>query len=138
MQLNIDFKDNLSDRQINQLVDLYQNEWWTKNRTKAEVEIMIKNSNYIFAYFDKKDNLIGFARVLTDGIFKAFLFDIITKKEFRGCGLGSRIVNDMINHPDISQVKHIELYCLPELVGFYARFGFSSEVGSINLLRRIN
>jgi hypothetical protein len=42
----------------------------------------------------------------------------------------------LVSHPDLARVKHFELYCLPELIPFYERWGFSTEVGEIVLMRR--
>jgi len=42
----------------------------------------------------------------------------------------------IVEHPDLRAVRHFELYCLPELRGFYERWGFSSDVGGIVLMRR--
>ncbi len=39
------------------------------------------------------------------------------------------------NHEQLKKVKHLELYCLPEMEAFYADFGFSSDVGGIKLMR---
>jgi hypothetical protein len=35
-------------------------------------------------------------------------------------------------------VRHIELYCLPELFDFYALQGFTAALGDICLMRRQN
>jgi len=43
-----------------------------------------------------------------------------------------------MRHPELSGVRHFELYCLPELVSFYQRHGFSSDVGGIQLLRLVS
>jgi hypothetical protein len=42
----------------------------------------------------------------------------------------------IVEHPDLRAVKHFELACLRELAPFYARFGFTTEVGGILLMRR--
>lgn len=121
---------------IDQLVAMYQDEWWTKGRKRSDVEAMLQSSDFVFAYVDEDDNLIAFARVLTDRVYKAFLFDVIVKPQFRGTGIGARIVHDVTSHPVLSKVKHIELYCRPELQDFYTPFGFSSDTGGIVLMRR--
>jgi predicted GNAT family N-acyltransferase len=124
----------LTDPQIAQLHQLYQNEWWSANRTYAETATCAKNSSLIFAFVEN-EQLLAFARVLTDGVFKAFLFDVIIAPENRNHGLGRELLNAIKSHPRIRPVKHLELYCVAELIPYYQRYGFSTDVGPVNLMR---
>ena len=56
----------LNKTQINNLYKLYKKEWWTKDRKKKDIKIMLKNSDIIIAVTNKNGKLIGFARVLSD------------------------------------------------------------------------
>lgn len=127
----------LSPEQIDQLVELYQAEWWTKGREKTDIEIMLSASDLLFAYVDSSENLCAFARVLTDRIYKEFIFDVIVRQDLRGAGLGDKVVSDIKSHPVLAQVRHLELYCKPELLPFYAKHGFSCDTGGIVLMRKI-
>src|SRR5262249_19709448 len=119
------------------LHQLYQKEWWTKGRTLGDVRRMLDHSDYIFGLSEPESmNLVGFARVLTDRVFKVFIFDVIVAAQYRDHGLGRLIMDQILQHPDLLSVKHFELYCLPELIPFYERCGFSADVGAIVLLRR--
>ena len=62
---------------IKQLSDLYQNEWWSKGRTLEETKICVDSSQICIGLIDEQGNLSGFARVLTDFVFKALIFDVI-------------------------------------------------------------
>ena len=121
--------------QVDQLVDLYQAEWWTKGREKADVEAMLSASDMVFAYVDSGGDLAAFARVLTNRIYKAFIFDVIVRPDLRGMGLGDRVMEDIKNYPALSKVRHVELYCRPELQSFYTRHGFTADTGGIVLMR---
>jgi len=127
---------SLSAKHIDQLVDMYQDEWWTKGRIRSDVAAMLVGSDYVFAYEDSAGRLCAFSRVLTDGVYKAIIFDVIVRRDFRGSKLGARIMGDICKHPALSKIRHIELYCLPELQGFYSQFGFSNEVFGVTLMRR--
>lgn len=128
---------SLNDTQVRELHQLYQNEWWTKGRTLDDVRRMLEHSDYIFALCEAQtSHLVAFARVLTDRVFKAFIFDVVVAPSHRGHRLGAGIVERILQHPDLASVKHFELYCLPELVPFYERWGFSPEVGGIVFLRK--
>jgi predicted GNAT family N-acyltransferase len=79
--------------------------------------------------------LVGFARVLTDSIFKAFIFDVIVASDYRDKKLGALLMDAVLSHRNLQQVKHFELYCLPEMESFYQRWGFSRDVSNVTLMR---
>ena len=128
----------LSTNQIENLHSLYKNEWWTKNRTLEETTKCVYGSQACIGLIDKNNGLIGFVRVLTDFTFKALIFDLIIKSEFRGKGLSKKLMSLVKNHEKLKDVKHFELYCLPELESFYNQFEFSGEIDGIQLLRYKN
>ncbi len=136
---NSDYKtvESLDEGHIQQLLALYQGEWWTRGRRLEDVRRMLDGSDYVFALCSVPDGrLAAFARVLTDGVFKALLFDVIVAPEFRERGLGRRLLDSIVSHPTLGHVKHLELYCLPELVAFYEQWGFSTEVSGVTFMRR--
>lgn len=125
----------LNDKQIEQLHRLYQNEWWCKGRTLEETKIGVANSQIIIGLIDEQSDLVGFARILTDTIFKALIFDVIIADTHRGKGLGKALVDAIKSHSALQNVKHFELYCKPDMIGFYEAYGFSCNVGDISLMR---
>jgi hypothetical protein len=53
------------------------------NRTLEQVEIMLKNTPAWVCLVDVDSNkMVGFARALTDGIFKALIEDVIVIPEY--------------------------------------------------------
>lgn len=131
----LDIVEHLSDAQVRQLHALYQNEWWTKDRTLEQTRSCVEGSQICLGFTDSSGQLAGFGRVLTDFTFKALIFDVIIAPEHRGRGLGDELVAAIMNHPKLAPVSSFELYCLPELVPFYERHGFSTEIGGLQLLR---
>lgn len=131
--------DRLGEGQARYLHALYGNEWWTRGRTLEETRAMLRHSDLVFGIGEgASGRLVGFARVLTDRVFKAFVFDVIVAPDRRGQGLGSRLVRRILSHPGLQSARHIELACRPELQAFYRRFGFDAEVGGIGLMRRVS
>lgn len=130
------FVDNLTDKQISELVDLYKNEFWSHQRTHQDVVKMLKASDIIVGLVDSNTQLIGFTRVLTDFIYRATIYDVIIKPTHRDQGLGVKLMDATVNHPQLNQVEYIALYCLPEMMPFYERWGFTSEVGNLKLMFR--
>jgi GNAT superfamily N-acetyltransferase len=134
MQLGV--REALSEAQIDRLVELYAYEWWTRDRSRKAVVAMLAGSDVTLALVDEAGELIAFARALTDGVFKAMIFDVIVAPAHRGGGTGDHLMHRMLEHPRLRQVRHKELYCLPEMVPFYARQGFSTDNGGVVLMRQ--
>jgi predicted N-acetyltransferase YhbS len=129
----------LSEAQAGQLHALYQREWWTAGRSLADVRTMLQHSDFVFGIVaPDSQELLAFARVLTDRVFKALLLDVIVHPDHRSAGLGSFLMAHIAAHPVLSQVRHIELFCLPVRTDFYRRHGFTSEVGELVHMRRSN
>ena len=127
--------EQLTDAQAKQLHELYQQEWWTAGRTLEDVRAMLAGSNYVYGICDGDTaQLAGFARVLSDGVFKALVFDVIVDPAHRGQQIGRKLMRRILADPRLAQVKHFELYCLPELEPFYQGSGFSA-VGGVRLMR---
>jgi hypothetical protein len=127
----------LSDRHLAQLHELYQSEWWSKGRSLEATRSGVRGSQVVIAMVNENDELVAFARVLTDYTFKALIFDVIVAESVRSLGLGRKLMNLVTGHESLQGVRQFELYCLPELVEFYISHGFSTEVGDIRLMRRI-
>ena len=132
----------LTEAQAGELVALYRNEWWTRNRQEADVRRMLEHTDLIFGLCEARaprsfgaGRLVAFARVVSDSVYKATLYDVIVAPEYRGQGLGRLLMNAVLEHPAVAQVEHVELYCLPELVSFYRALGFTEELGGLLLMR---
>ncbi|MDZ7961992.1 MAG: GNAT family N-acetyltransferase [Aulosira sp. DedQUE10] len=128
--------DHLTENQILELVDLYKNEFWSKKRIYQDVVKMLAASNIIIGFVDDSDQLIGFTRILTDFVYRATIYDVIIKPTHRKIGLGAKLMDAAINHPQLQGVEQIALYCLPEMMPFYQRWGFTDEVGELQLMYR--
>lgn len=127
---------SLNEKHLHQLFDLYQQEWWTKGRSLQETQRCVAGSQICIGLVDDQNDLIGFARVLTDYVFKALILDVFVRRNERGNGLGDKLITLIKGHKQLQDVKHFELYCLPDMNDFYTRHGFSSDIGEVRLMRK--
>ena len=67
---------------------------------------------------------IGFARVVTDRATFAYLCDVYVLEEFRGRGLGKRLIETVRAHPDLRDLRRFVLWTR-DAHGLYERFGFA-------------
>ena len=98
----------------------------------------VRGSQICIGILDNDENLIGFTRFISDFIYKAIIFDVIVSASYRGQGLGQKLISLVKNNEKLKEVKHFELYCLPEMETFYSNLGFSIDVGGIKLMRSVN
>ncbi len=137
--MSIEMIDHLTGAQIEALQELYQSEWWTKGRQLDDVRRMVQHTDLIIAFCEPDTKkLVAFTRILTDYVYKALVFDVIVAAPYRNTGLGRRLMDAVVNHPDLKTVRHIELYCLPELVPFYQQWGFTTDLGELRFMRKTN
>ena len=128
--------ETLTESQVSDLMDLYKNEFWSDKRTRQDVVKMLASTDVIIGLVDECERLIGITRVLTDFVYRAMIFDVIIKPTHRKMGLGAKLMDAVLNHPKLQTVEHFYLNCLPNMMPFYERWGFSDDVGGLKFLRR--
>lgn len=127
--------EQLNQRQIGQLHALFQQMWWAEGRTMEEIAIILKNCMYFGIIENETENLIGFARVLTDKIKYAFIFDVMVAEHHQKKGLGKLLMDSIIAHPKLKRIKNFELTCAADMVEFYEQFNFSKQYGNVVPMR---
>lgn len=127
--------DRLSEPQVEQLCALYRETWWTKGRGAADVRRMLEGTDLIVAGIED-GRLVAFARVLTDGVYKALVFDVIVAPAAQSRGLGRALMDQICSHPIVRDVQHLEMYCRPEVEPFYRRWQFRLMNDTMRFLRR--
>ena len=86
--------NRLTGEQIVQLWGMYQGEWWSRGRRLDDVRRAVQHSDLIFAFCDPDTGgLAAFARVLTDFVYKAVIFDVIVAREYRNLGVGRMLLD---------------------------------------------
>ena len=106
------------------LLRLFHQAPWAKNRTVADATEMLRQSDLVLCAWDG-DRLVGFGRVLTDFVYRATIWDVIVDQAYQKQGIGTQLVQRMLNHPRLNKV---ELFWLcTRRPGFYEKLGFSSK-----------
>lgn len=82
-----------------QLVALYSSVGWRQALFPAELLRSVENSAAVFtAWLSKEsvvpDKLIGLLRVISDGVFIAYVQDMLVKPEFQGKGVGQLLMQE--------------------------------------------
>ena len=103
---------------------LYQQVDWAASRSPLEIQHMLDNSQLTLGVWDD-DKLIGFARVITDNIYRAWIEDVIVDKAYHQQGVGSHIVDKLLKR--LEHIEEVTLNCVAELIPFYETHGFKSK-----------
>lgn len=120
----------MTDDHVAQLMTLYRAEWWSGQRTLEDVRIMLANSTFVFAVTDWEEKILhGFARVLSDHVYRGTIFDVIVAENSRDQGIGKFIMTTIKNHPVLQKIHCLELYCREEHIPFYEKQGFQLSGG---------
>jgi ribosomal protein S18 acetylase RimI-like enzyme len=75
------------------------------------------------------ERLVGYTRALTDGLYRAYVEDVIIATEYRGRGVGERMVAALLEA--LGEVEIVSLFCEPERVDFYGRNGFRTSASQV-------
>jgi GNAT superfamily N-acetyltransferase len=136
--------ETLTESQVSDLMDLYKNEFWCNQRTREDVVKMLAATDVIIGLVDEGDGvpprklrLIGFTRVMTDFVYRGTIFDVIVHPTYRKMGLGKVLMDAVLNHPQLQAVENLSLNCLPKMIPFYKRWGFTDDIGEMKFMRKI-
>jgi GNAT superfamily N-acetyltransferase len=109
--------------------------YWAKGRTLEEVKACIKHSLNFGLYLD--DRQIGYARVLTDYVYFAYVLDVFIDEHHRGLGYAKFLMSHIVNDPSLQQVKIWRL-ATDDAHGLYAQFGFKPLQHPHKMMERLN
>ena len=112
---------------------LDRNAFWAKSRTINDLKICLANSDIIVSLW-VGDEIVGFGRALTDGIYRGVLWDIVIDQNHQGKGFGTLILKKLLSSKKIKNTKKIYLMTTNKKK-FYSQFDFK-EVTSQDLLIR--
>jgi GNAT superfamily N-acetyltransferase len=108
---------------LDTVCDFLTRAYWAKGRPREATERAYAHS-LVFGLYDGSRQ-IGVARVLSDYAIFAYLMDVFVHEDYRGRGLGKWLVETVLSHPDVKDVRRWML-ATSDAHELYARFGFKS------------
>ena len=112
---------------------LDSNAFWAKSRTINDLKKCLANSDVIISVWVGNE-IVGFGRALTDGIYRGVLWDIVIDQNHQGKGFGTLIVENLLSAKKIKNIKKLYLMTTNKKL-FYSQLNFK-EVTTQNLLIR--
>jgi ribosomal protein S18 acetylase RimI-like enzyme len=89
-------------------------------RDSRKLELAFRNSG-VRCFASAGDRLIGAGRAISDGVWRAAIYDVVVHPEFQGKGVGTQILRQLVQE---ANVEVIMLFAAPGQVAFYSKLGF--------------
>ncbi|TYS86425.1 GNAT family N-acetyltransferase [Rossellomorea aquimaris] len=99
---------------------LYQDVSWWGERQEQDIEEMLIKGLSVGAWVD--GTLVGFARAVSDGKFRAYVEDVVIHSSYRKEHIGTKLVSKLLD--ELSHIDVISLFCEEHLIPFYEKNSF--------------
>ncbi|MUL37617.1 GNAT family N-acetyltransferase [Gloeocapsopsis dulcis] len=106
--------------------------FWAQDRSLEDLSIAISNSKPVISVWDG-EKLIGFARATSDGVYRATIWDVVIHPDYRGAGLGRKLVESVLSHPHMNRVERVYLMTTHQQ-SFYEQIGFECNSSTTMVL----
>ncbi|QUR94298.1 GNAT family N-acetyltransferase [Macrococcoides canis] len=102
------------------MVEVYKSVGWM-NHDYNKVSIILNNSTHI-AIAKLDDNIIGFARALSDGVFNAAIYDVVVCPKYQKRGIAKLLLENLL--AQFEDLSCIHLISTTGNEAFYKKIGF--------------
>lgn len=96
---------------------------WAKNRSLKDLRKMLRGSQSVVSVWSN-EQLIGFGRATSDGTFRGTLWDIVVNDNYHRKGIGSAIVEALVNTAALKEAEKIYLMTTKS-TEFYQKLNFT-------------
>lgn len=105
-----------------ELLSLYREYGWWDDRERGNVEDALANTDLAVGVRDG-ETLVAAARVITDFVYYARVYDVIVAADRRGEGIGRELLSALVEDERLAEVNPV-LLCREGLVPFYESVDF--------------
>jgi len=107
---------------------LFETTGWNTSYQASSQELhqAISDSWYVLSAYEN-DRLVGFGRIISDGVLYALICDLIVNPTCQGQGIGSALLAKLIEHCRSKGIRVIWLFAAKGKGSFYKKFGFDKR-----------
>ena len=124
--MTINFRAEMPSQE--QFWNLFQTTGWndTYHLSPQELFRAVSINWFAVSAFDG-ERLVGFGRVVSDGLLHAMIYEMIVLPVSQGRGIGVQILHILIQRCLEANIRDIQLFCAHGKRGFYEKFGFAAR-----------
>lgn len=119
MKTNITYKSEKKDINWQEVSDILSDAGLSFHPAWEQCEIFTNSYAVVFAY--DCDKIVGVGRAISDGVCQAAIYNIAVREEYKGAGIGTQIVGQLL---DKLKGQNVILYTHPRSLKWYERLGF--------------
>ena len=115
--------------------------YWGLGRSREFVVRAMEHSTYCFGVYHMSHSgrkQIGFARVISDLTTFGYLADVFIIGDYRGKGIGTWLIQTVVNHPELQTLKRFALFTRSPDFYAPAMFAVYDQAGEPKLMVRTN
>lgn len=118
--------------EIERLIGLYRHAgWWSDSTDNSSLVAGIVSGSHCFLVGRNKGRIIAMGRAISDKVSDAYIQDVTVDPEFRGQGIGSRVVSILTNRLEEDGIGWIGLIAERKTHTFYRPLGFTQMADSM-------
>ena len=108
-----------------QFAALFETTGWNaeRHRSPQELHQALQSSWYAVSAY-QGERLVGFGRVISDGVLHALIVEMIVAPDYQRHGIGHTILIDLVARCRRAGIEDIQLFCAKGKAGFYLKHGF--------------
>ena len=114
------------------VLGLFRHAEWARHRTRESVARVLARTPVVLTAW-AGGRCVGLVRVLTDGAYRALVEDVVVHPDHRGQGVGRRLMEAALAHPEVRDVEVVFLFA--GVPAFYAGLGFVPDAAGMKLER---
>lgn len=123
--VRIEYRTELPEKE--QFFTLFETTGWNAgyNLSADDLALALSRSWYQVAAYDTATNtLVGFGRVISDGVYHALITEMIIAPAYQGQHIGSTILKQLVARCREARIPAIQLFAAKGKAPFYHKHGF--------------
>ena len=124
--MEVTYRDELPSTSM--FTELFETTGWNRiyKASSTALEEALHHSWYSISAYES-EQLVGFGRVVSDGILHAMIYDLIVTPSCQGRGIGSEILSRLVQNCRTAGIRDVQLFSAAGKSSFYERFGFAAR-----------
>ena len=109
-----------------QYLALHKTTGWNAKNLFSQEQLYegICNSWYQISVYNEQQ-LIGFGRIISDGVYQTFICDVMIHPDYQGKGVGKNLIQALVKYCEQKGIRWVQLFCAQGKQPFYKKLGFT-------------